>query len=320
MTDQHYDIIIIGTGAAGLSAAVYAGRYNMKALVIGAEFGGETAKAGSVENWPGDIGVDGYDLMSRMKKHAEHVGAKVIDDEALSVTPAGTCFAVKTREGEYHATNIVFAQGSRRRRLGLQNEEELTGNGVHFCVTCDGPVYAGKTIALVGGGDAAAKGAHLVAEYVNKVYVIVRKDKMRAEPVNVERLVNMPEKITILYNAEVKEIKKTPEGKFGGITLTRDHKQTPDLPIDGLFIEVGADPNVGLAKAASVALDEAGHIETDNMMQTNVPGLYAAGDIVAHFGHFKQDITASAMGAVAATSAYAHFKEHAEKGGCKHEN
>lgn len=318
MADEHYDIIIIGTGAAGLSAGIYAGRYNMKTLVIGAEFGGETAKAGSIENWPGIISADGYDLMAQMKKHAEHVGAKVTEDEVVSVVPAGTCFAVKTREGEYHATNVVFAQGSRRRRLGLPNEDELTSNGVHFCVTCDGPVYTGKTIALVGGGDAAAKGAHLVAEYVNKVYVIVRGDKMRAEPVNVKRLTDMPEKITILYNAEVKEIKKTAEGKFGGITLNRDHKETPDLPIDGLFIEVGADPNVRLATGAGVSLDKIGHIATDNMMQTNVPGLYAAGDIVAHFGHFKQDITASAMGAVAATSAYNHFKEHLEKGGCKH--
>ncbi len=318
MTDTHYDIIIIGTGAAGLSAGVYAGRYNMKALIFGAEFGGETAKAGSVENWPGDIAVDGYDLMERMKKHAEHVGAKVVEDEVMSVTKTGTCFFVKTREGEYHATNVVFAQGSRRRRLGLPNENELTSNGVHFCVTCDGPIYTGKTIALVGGGDAAAKGAHLIAEYVNKVYVLVRGDKMRAEPVNVERLVKMPEKITILYNAEVKEIKKTADGKFGGITLSRNHKETPDLPIDGLFIEVGADPNVGLATGAGVLLDKIGHVATDNMMQTNIPGLFAAGDIVAHFGHFKQDITASAMGAVAATSAYAHFKEHLEKGGCVH--
>jgi len=318
MTDTHYDIIIIGTGAAGLSAAVYAGRYNMKALVFGAEFGGETAKAGSIENWPGIIGVDGYDLMTQMRKHAEHTGTKVVEDEVLSVAPTGTCFAVKTKKGEYHATNVVFAQGSRRRRLGLPNEEELTGNGVHFCVTCDGPVYGEKTVALVGGGDAAAKGAHLIAEYVKKVYVLVRGDKMRAEPVNVERLLKMPEKITILYNAEVKEIKKTPDGKFAGITLTRDHKETPDLSVDGLFIEVGADPNVGLAKATSVALDNIGHIATDNMMQTNVPGLYAAGDIVAHFGHFKQDITAAAMGAVAATSAYNHFKEHLEKGGCTH--
>lgn len=318
MTDEHYDIIIIGTGAAGLSAAVYAGRYNMKTLVIGAEFGGETAKAGSIENWPGIISADGYDLMAQMKKHAEHVGAKVTEDEVVSVVPTGTCFVVKTREGKYHATNVVFAQGSRRRRLGLPNEDELTARGVHYCVTCDGPVYAGKTVALVGGGDAAAKGAHLVAEYVNKVYVIVRGDKMRAEPVNVERLLKMSEKITILYNAKVTEIKKTPDGKFGGITLSRDHKETPDLAVDGLFIEVGADPNVGLATGAGVLLDKIGHIATDNMMQTNVPGLYAAGDIVAHFGHFKQDITASAMGAVAATSAHSHFKEHLEKGGCKH--
>ena len=110
MTDQHYDIIIIGTGAAGLSAGVYAGRYNMKALVIGAEFGGETAKAGSIENWPGIVGIDGYDLMSQMRKHAEKAGAKVIDDEVVSVTKTGTCFAVKTKEGEYHGVNVVFAQ------------------------------------------------------------------------------------------------------------------------------------------------------------------------------------------------------------------
>jgi len=318
MTDKHYDIIIIGTGAAGLSAGVYAGRYNMKALVIGAEFGGETAKAGSIENWPGVIGIDGYDLMSQMREHAEKAGAEVVDDEVESVTKGDTCFTVKTKEGAYQATSVIFAQGSRRKRLGLPHEDELTSNGVHFCVTCDGPVYGGKTVALVGGGDAAAKGAHLLAEYVNRVYLLVRGEQMRAEPVNVERLTKMPEKITILYNTEVKEIKKTPEGKFGGITLSREYEGSSNLAIDGLFIEIGADPNVELAKGAGVSLDASGHIATDSMMRTNVPGLYAAGDIVNLFGHFKQDITASAMGAVAATAAYAHFKEHAERGGCTH--
>jgi len=313
---EKYDLIVIGTGAAGLSAGVYAGRYNMKTLVVGKEFGGETAKAGSIENWPGDISVDGYELMSRMKKHAEHVGAKVIDGEVKKVEKDGDCFNVTIDDTTYHAGSIVLGLGSERRRLGLPNEKELTGKGVHFCVTCDGPIYSGRTIALVGGGDAAVKGVNLIAEYVEKIFLLVRGKEFRAEPINVTEMKKLGDKVEVLYETEVKEIVPNEKGLFEKVILTKEYNGSTDLNVDGLFIEVGAVPNTDIVEPLHLKHDATKYLEVDSMMRTSEPGVYAAGDIVNHFEHFKQDITASAMGAVAATSAYGYYKEH--KGTCEH--
>ena len=210
----------------------------------------------------------------------------------------------------YQTHAIIFATGAERRRLGLPNEKELTGRGVHYCVTCDGPVYGGKTIAMVGGGDASVKGAVLAAEYVNKLFLIVRGKEVSAEPINLERMKTLGDKIEVILETEVKEV--VGKNKLEKVVLSRPFKGSTDLVLDGLFVEIGATPNVLLAQKLGVVLDERGHIEVDNMMQTNIDGVFAAGDVVNHFGSFKQDITAAAMGAVAATSAYNDRKVHGE--------
>ncbi|PIQ69210.1 MAG: thioredoxin reductase [Candidatus Taylorbacteria bacterium CG11_big_fil_rev_8_21_14_0_20_46_11] len=305
-----YDLIIIGSGAAGFGAAIYAGRYRMKVLVIGKEFGGETAKAGMIENYPGFQSIDGFELMDAMKRQVTALHTELIDAEVTGIGKDEHCFQVAVGEKAYSAHGIIFATGAERRRLGLPNEKELTGRGVHYCVTCDGPVYTDKTIALVGGGDASVKGAVLAAEYVTKVFLIVRGKEVMAEPINLERLKKLGDKIELLLETEVKEIIGTT--RLEKIILSRELKGSPELIVDGLFVEVGAIPNVGLAKSLGVALDERGYIKVDNMMQTNIDGVFATGDAVNHFGSFKQDITAAATGAVAATSAYNDRKIHGE--------
>lgn len=308
--DTSYDIIIIGSGAAGLSAALYAGRYRSKVLVIAKEFGGETASAGSIENYPGVLAIDGYDLMNLMKKQTALLGVELISAEVTAIAKQEHCFEVTTQDAAYQANGIIFATGAERRRLGLPNEKELTGKGVHYCVTCDGPVYSGKTIAMVGGGDASVKGAVLAAEYVNKLFLIVRGKEVVAEPINLDRMKKLGSKIELLLKTEVKEI--IDKEKLEKVRLSRSFNGSEELVIDGLFVEVGAVPNVALAKVLGVELDERGYIKVDNMMQTNIDGVFAAGDAVNHFGSFKQDITAAAMGAVAATSAYNDKKVHGE--------
>lgn len=308
--ELNYDLVIIGSGAAGLGAALYSGRYRMKVLVVGKEFGGETAKGGTVENYPGVPSVDGYELMGVMKKQAAALGVEFASDEATNVARQEHCFEVMTKSTTYRAHAIIFATGSERRRLGLPNEKELTGRGVHYCVVCDGPVYGGKNIALVGGGDASVKGAVLAAEYVNKVFLIIRGRDVTAEPINLERMKALGEKVELIPETEVKEI--IGGAKLEKIVLSRPYKGSQELIVDALFVEIGASPNVELAKRLGVELDGRGHIKTDNMMQTNIDGVFAAGDIVNHFGAFKQDITAAAMGAVAATSAYNDRKVHGE--------
>lgn len=310
MDNINYDIVIIGSGAAGLGTAVYAGRYRMKVLVVSKEFGGETASGGRIENYPGVPSIDGYELMNLMKKQAKDLGVQFADAQVTSITKQNHCFEVKVEKVTYQTHEIVFATGAERRRLGLPNEKDLTGKGVHYCVTCDGPVYSGKTIALAGGGDASVKGAVLASEYVNKVYLLVRGKEVTAEPINLDRMKKLGDKIEVVFETEVKEIVGT--NRLEKIVLSKPLNDSTELVVDGLFIEIGAVPNVELATSLGVELDDHGYIKVDNMMKTNIDGIFAAGDTVNHFGSFKQDITAAAMGAVAATSAYNDHKVHGE--------
>lgn len=313
MDDLKYDLIIIGAGSAGLSSGIYAGRYKLKTLVIGEEFGGEGAKAGKVENYPGFKEIDGFELMNLFKEQALALGAEIIDAKVVKVEKIEHTFNVYTEEKSFQAQSIILALGSQRRHLGLPNEKELTGKGVHYCVTCDGPVYAQKTIAIVGGGDSSVKGVNLASEYVNKIYLIVKGNEIVAEPINLEEMKKLGNKIEVLLETEVKEIVPSLSGTgLEKIILSKPYEDSEELKIDGLFVEIGALPNVELAKSLGVGLDDKGYIKTDNMMRTNIDGVFAAGDAVNLFGSFKQYITANAMGAVAATSAYEDHKIHGD--------
>jgi len=304
---MRYDLVIVGSGAAGLSAGLYAGRYKMKTLVIAGEFGGETASAGSIENYPGVKAIDGYELMKIMKEQAQAVGAEIKDGKAVRIEKTGEGLKVVTEEGDVHeASTLILATGSRRRHLNLPNEKELTGKGVHYCWTCDGPLYGGKTVAMVGGGDSSVKGVNFLAEYAKKIYLIVRGNEVHAEPVNAERMKNLGDKVEVLLEHEVKEI--VGGQKLEKLVLSSSKhevgKELDDLVVDGMFIEVGFDPDKTFAEQLGLELDEKGYTKVDNMMRTNKQGIFAAGDATTHFGSFKQDITAAAMGAVAATAAY----------------
>jgi thioredoxin reductase (NADPH) len=285
---------------------VYAGRYKMSTLVIGEEFGGETSTAGNIENYPGFSAIDGYDLMKAMKNQATAIGAEIKDGKVMKISSDGGCFTVSTEEEEFQAVTVILATGSRRRKLGLQNEKELTGKGVHYCWTCDGPLYGGKTLAMIGGGDSSVKGVNFLAEYAEKIYLIVRGSEVTAEPVNLERMKKLGDKVEVLLDTEVKELGG--DTKLEKLVLSGGK----DLVVDGMFIEIGFDPDKTFAEQLDLELDEKGYLKVDNMMKTNILGVMAAGDSTTHFGGFKQDITAAAMGAVAATSAYEYYGEHGD--------
>ena len=305
-----YDLIIIGSGAAGLSAAIYAGRYRMKVLVIGEEFGGETATGGPVENYPGFKIVDGYELMNLMKEQAEDLESEVIDGKVTKIDRDGHCFEVHTEGKSFSAKTIILAVGSKRRHLNMANEKELTGRGVHYCVTCDAPVYNGKTIAIVGGGDASVKGVNLASEYVKKIFFIIRGKEVKAEPINYEQMKKLGDKVEVLLETKVEEL--VGKERLEKVILSKPYKGSKELVLDALFIEIGAEPNVELAKPLGVELSDRDYIKVDQMMKTNIDGVFAAGDAVNFFSHFKQDITAAAMGALAATSAYEDYKIHGD--------
>ena len=302
---QKYGLLIVGSGAAGLAAALYAGRYKISTLVIGEEFGGETSTAGKIENYPGAKAIEGYELMKIMKEQAVESGAKIQKGKVARIERAGDLadgWKVITETGEeYEASCVLLAIGSRRRHLNLPNEKELTGKGVHYCWTCDGPLYGGKTVAMVGGGDSSVKGVNFLAEYAKRIYFIVRGTEVRAEPVNYERMKKFGEKVEMLLQTEVKEI--VGSRKLEKLILSSGK----DLVVDGMFVEIGFDPDTIFAQQLGLELDERGYTKVDNMMRTNVPGVFAAGDTTSHFGSFKQDIAAAAMGAVAATAAYEYL-------------
>src|SRR3989338_8841212 len=279
-----YDVIIVGSGAAGLSAALYARRYAMKTLVIAGEFGGETSTAGKIENYPGIISIDGGDFMLTMKKQVELIGAELKEGRVVSIEKSSTGFAVKTEKETFETKTVILATGSRRRHLGLPNEKELVGKGVHF-----------------------------LAEYAEKIYLIVRNKEVVAEPINLEQMKKLGDKVEVLLEHEIKEIvgEKMLEKLVLSSSKHEAGKELDDLVVDGMFIEIGFDPDTTFAKQLGIETDQKGYMMVDNGMKTNVPGVFAAGDATNHFGSFKQDITAAAMGAVAATSAYEYGKTNA---------
>ena len=304
-----YDVIIIGGGVAGLSAALYSGRYHLRTIVLeGRSPGGETAVAWMIENYPGVPKIDGYDLVIAMREQATAVGSVLLPSEASAVVQAEHCFTVVANDGqEYYGKTLIFAHGSRRRRLGLVGESQLTGHGISYCGTCDAPLYKGKRVGIVGSGDAAVKAAELAATYAEQVFIFAREDALHAEPTNQEGLKKFTN-IEVIYQTEVFEL--LGQNQLEAVKLTRAYQGNVVFPLDGLFIEIGAEPLSDLPRSLGVTLDNHGYIEVDPMMKTNLDGVYAAGDITNETGSFKQDVVAAAQGAVAATSAYRDLGQH----------
>ena len=305
-----YDVIIAGQGAAAFSAALYAARYQMRAVVIGDTFGGETAIGGEIENYPGFESIDGFELMTNMKRQVEKYGVPIIDGRVEGISRDHECFEAATTQGVYQGTTVILAVGRERRKLGLPREEEWTGRGVSYCATCDAPLYRGKVAAVVGGGSAAVEGAVLLGKYTTKTYIIYRGQAFtRPEPVSVRLLEESPTVETLL-ETNVTELVGDDGLGLKSIVLDRPYGGSNELTLDGLFVEIGADPRVELPRQLGVELTEDDEVAVDKLMRTNVPGLFAAGDLTNASGHLKQTITAAAQGAIAATSAYDYASEH----------
>jgi len=298
-----YDLLVIGSGAAGQSAAIYAGRYLLKTILVkGHEWGGETAVASIIENYPGYLKIDGFELMQKMEEQAKSVGVEMKEGLVTSLKKDGDHFvALVDGKDEIQAKTVILATGSRRRRLGMPIEDKLIGKGLSYCTTCDAPLYKGKIVAIIGGGDSSIKGANLAAEYAEKIYLVVRANKLNGEPVNEQRLLQK-KNVEILFETEVKEILGSE--RMEGVVLSKEVNGSTTLKLGGLFVEIGAIPNNDLAKEVGVELDQYGYVEVDPMMNTNVPGIMAAGDLANETQGFKQDIVAASQGSIAATSAY----------------
>ncbi len=304
-----YDIVIAGQGAAGFAAALYAARYQTKPVVIGETFGGETAIGGSIENYPGYVDIDGFDLMMHFRDQVVKYDVPIVDDKVTKVVGVEGCYEVETEySGTYQAQTVILAIGRERRKLGLPNEEEWTGRGVSFCSVCDAPLHRDNVVAVVGGGNAAVEGAVLLAKYATQVYLIYRGSEFfRPERIIVEELNRTPN-ITQLLETNVVELQGTDD--LEGIRIDRQLNGSSELTVDGIFIEIGADPRADIPKELGIHLNDEDEVIVDKGMRTNVPGIFAAGDLTDASGDLKQTITAAAQGAIAASAAYKYIMEH----------
>ncbi len=305
MTEEKYDTVIVGGGVSGLGAAIYAGRLTMKTAVIAEQMGGTIILTNDISNYPGFKQIDGMGLANKIKEHAKEYNVEMIDKKVTKIEKCGDgCFKVFTKDDFLHTKTVIFATGTKWRKLNVPGEKEFSGNGVHYCGLCDGVMYKDKIIGIAGGGDSAAKEALLLAEYGKKVYLIFRKDKIRAEPINFRKIMEN-KKIELIPNTNVVEIKG---GKsVNGVVFDKAYKDSKEFELDALFIDIGHIPLSNLAKEIGVEINEKGEVKIDRESKTNLEGFFAAGDVADNV--FKQAITGVAEGVIAAHSVYEHINK-----------
>ncbi|MGC4082747.1 MAG: thioredoxin-disulfide reductase [Vicinamibacterales bacterium] len=301
------NVIIIGSGPAGLTAALYTARANLQPLVIeGLEAGGQLMMTTLVENFPGHRdGIMGPELMTEMRAQAEKFGAEIVQNYVIEVDCSEAPYTVKTSDETYRTRSLIIATGASARLLGLPSERTLMGKGVSTCATCDGYFFRGLEIAVVGGGDSAMEEANFLTKFASKVTLIHRRDTFRASKIMQDKVKANP-KIEIRTNAIVEEITDTGKGEVTGIVL-RDVNSgvRSELPVAGVFVAIGHTPNTGLFKRF-LELDDNGYIVTHDGAKTNVPGVFACGDVQDHV--YRQAITAAGSGCMAALDAE-HYLE-----------
>ncbi len=302
---QQVKVLVLGSGPAGLSAALYAARAELAPVVLtGMELGGQAALTHTIENYPGfPEGVGGQELGDLFQKQAERFGAKVEFDTAQSVDLSRRPYKITTDNGIYHADSLIIATGARPNHLNIPREVELTGKGVSYCATCDGWFFKDKKVVVVGGGDSALEEGLFLTRYASSVTIVHRRDSLRAGKVLQNRAFTNP-KVSFVWNSVLTEI--TGQDKVIAVKLKNTQTgELSELETDGVFIFIGHTPNTQMF-AGQLDLDEGGYILASPFMETNVPGVFVAGEVAD--SHFRQVVTSAGMGAAAAIQA-THFLE-----------
>ena len=295
--ENTYDVIVIGGGPAGYTAAMYTARAGLKTAVLEKLYaGGQMTQTSQIDNYPGfDDGIDGFSLGMKMLSGAERFGVKTVNTQVLSAQLEGAVKRLQTSDGEFSARAVIIATGADHRALGIDGEQDLVGRGVAYCAACDGMLFRGKTVAVVGGGNSAAADALLLSRVAKKVYLIHRRDSLRATKIYHAPLKNA-ENVEFCWNSTISRL--ISEGKLTGVELTDTLTgATRELELDGLFISIGRAPATEIFRE-QLALDPGGYIIADETTRTSLPGVFAAGDVRTKA--LRQIITAAADGAVAA--------------------
>ena len=307
---KKYDVIILGAGAAGLTAAIYAARYGLSTLVLSKDIGGTANLAEIIENYPGFSG-SGIELMKKFSEQARTSGAEIMIKEVVDIEKQENFFKIKTKDNNiFEARAVIIAIGTEKRKLNINGEKRFLGKGLSYCAICDSPLFRNKKVAVMGGSDAAAHSALLLSKYAKNIVIVYRKAKLRCEAFLLAQI-KKEKNIQIIYNAVPIEIKG--KNVVDSLVIEQQEKKRirKILSIDGIFVEIGSVPLTDIAKKCGIKLDKQDYIIVDNKMCTPLTGVFAAGDIVSD--NIKQIVTAAAQGAIAASSAYKFLKEKKEK-------
>ncbi len=301
---NEYDFISIGAGAAGLAAVQYAARSGLKALALDLSVaGGQVLKIAGLENYPGVFpAANGFAFIQTMQEQAKAFGAQIQSVQVKSIDKIKDKFEIETSKGKYSAKAVVLATGAEHKKLDVPGEKELEGRGVSYCAVCDGPLFRNKTIFVIGGGDAACDEANYLSQLAEKVFLVHRRDQLRAQKAVADRVLANP-KITVLWNSVVQEIKGGQRVESIVLKNVQDGSLT-EMPAAAVFVSVGMLPKNELI--SMLKTDQAGYIVTDEKMQTTIPGLYAAGDVRSK--PFRQVVTATSDGAIAAFEAAEYIR------------
>lgn len=300
--EETYDVVIIGGGPAGLTAGIYAGRAQLKTVIVEKGLpGGQIAQTDEVENYPGfPEGISGPELASRMVRQAEKFGARIVMDEVLGLEKAEGGYLVRGYERNYRARAVIVATGANPRRLGVPGEDKFYGRGVSTCATCDGFFYRGKEIMVIGGGDTAMEEANFLTRFGSRVTLVHRRDEFRASKIMLDRAKANP-KIEMILNTVVDDIYDVTKGEVTGVRLRNVVTgEAYDRPVDGFFVAIGHIPNTKFL-GNQITLDEDGYIISQGGARTNIPGVFHAGDVQDRV--YRQAITASGAGCMAAIEA-----------------
>lgn len=308
MEQKIYDIIIIGSGPAGLCAAIYAKRAQLEMLVIEKDFssGGQMVKTYEVDNYPGLPGRSGYDMAEAFRKHADKLGAAFVRENVKEVQTEGDLKKITTNKNQYLTRTLVIAAGARHRTLGIPGEEAFSGMGVSYCATCDGAFFKGGVTAVIGGGDVAVEDAIFLSRICKKVYLIHRRDELRAAGI-LQESVKAIENVEIVWDTIPREIRGTEQVQGLKVENVKTG-ETKELAVDGVFVAVGIIPNTE-EFGSLVKLNESGYIEAGEDCASSISGIFAAGDIRTK--QLRQIVTAAADGANAVDSAQKYLMEHA---------
>ncbi len=304
--NNHHKLIIIGSGPAGLTAAIYAARANLKPLMIqGKNPGGQLMNTTYVENWPGETSILGPQLMMKIQAHATHFGTHVLEETVVSADFSKKPFVITTDRGtSLTADAIIIATGASSKKLGCPGESEYWGKGVTTCAVCDGAFYKDRPVLVVGGGDTAMEDASFMLNFTDKITIVHILDKLTASHAMQERVIDNP-KIKIIYNSTVTQMKGNGNHVTHAVISNQKTGTTEDIPVDAIFVAIGLNPNVGPFKG-QVELNKFGFIEVKDQTQTSVPGVFVAGDVADY--RYRQAITSAGAGCMAALDAERYLK------------